>query len=265
MSPALPKLVTFGPMIDSETSRLILSRYRIRYEEERHIFGWVSVLTLLRYGSLQIPVLAGVKPSLVGPMAIVDHFEDTCPAEYILLPAGEPRRAHVLADWARFNGGLATHTAKLAYFHLLPHPDILIEPFVRGIPAAEAKLVPALYPALRATFNLLLGLSAAAADDAWVQTQLALDLVDARLADGRPFLTGDRLTLSDLSLAAAIGPLLLPVGYSAPIPPLERMPQGLQRIVEACRQRPTAALVTRVYAARLADDAAAGVGQVTTA
>jgi glutathione S-transferase len=250
MSAALPKLVTFGPMIDSETSRLLLWRYRVAYTEERHLFGWVSLLTLLRYGSLRIPVLAGPSLRLVGPRAIVDRFDDTCPADRALLPAHEPLRAHVLADWDRFNGNLATHTAKLAYFHLLPHPDILIEPFCRGIPSGEAKLTTPLYPALRAAFTLLLQLSPAAAADAWGQTQRALDLVDQRLADARPFLMGETLTLSDIALAAAIGPLLLPENYSAPIPPLDSMPPALQGIIKECRQRPTATLVTRVYALR---------------
>ncbi len=44
------RLLTFAPMIDSELARLLLSHYRVLYVEEDHLFGWVSLLTLLRGG-----------------------------------------------------------------------------------------------------------------------------------------------------------------------------------------------------------------------
>jgi hypothetical protein len=46
-------MLTFAPMVDSETTRFLLSHYRLAYREERHIFGWASVLTFLYggYGS----------------------------------------------------------------------------------------------------------------------------------------------------------------------------------------------------------------------
>jgi hypothetical protein len=49
----LPKLVTFAPMIDSETWRLLLQHYGIAYEEEPHAFLWGSFLALFRAGSLR--------------------------------------------------------------------------------------------------------------------------------------------------------------------------------------------------------------------
>jgi hypothetical protein len=49
----LPKLVTFAPMIDSETWRLLLQHYGIAYEEEPHAFLWGSILALFRAGSLR--------------------------------------------------------------------------------------------------------------------------------------------------------------------------------------------------------------------
>jgi len=71
---------------------------------------------------------------------------------------------------------------------------------------------------------------------------------DARLAGGRRYLTGDALTLSDISLAAAAAPLLLPEGYRSPIPPLERMPPAMAAIVAEMRQHETARFVQRIYA-----------------
>jgi glutathione S-transferase len=248
-------MLTFGPMIDSELSRFLLWNYRIPYRERRHIFGWASVLTFLHRGYGQIPVIYGDGLSLTGPRALVDHFEPLCPADRILIPPEEPLRTNVEADWDTFNGELATYTSRVAYFNLLPHPDILIEPFIRGIPAREARLTPTLYPALRRLFGLLLRLKPEVVADSLEQAERIVDAVDARVADGRRYLWGDRLTLSDVTLATALGPFLLPPGYTAPIPDLPQMPPEMHKIITSYRQRPSGELVKRIYQARAADSA----------
>jgi hypothetical protein len=121
---------------------------------------------------------------------------------------------------------------------LLPHRDILLEPFVRGIPPVEAKLTPAFYPLLRYLFTLLLQLSPNAVTDALEQTTRIVDDVDHRIADGRRFLWGDSATLSDLAFATALAPLLLPDGYTAPIPTYAQMPAALRQLIDAFRRRP---------------------------
>jgi glutathione S-transferase len=86
-----------------------------------------------------------------------------------------------------------------------------------------------------------------------------VEAVDDRVADGRRFLWGDRLTLSDISFATALAPFLLPPGYAAPIPDLPQMPPVMQEIVTSFRQRPSGELVTRIYQARDANKA----GEIT--
>lgn len=248
--PEPPTLLTFAPMIDSELCRLLLDHYGVRYGERPHLFGWASLLALRHGGTGRIPMLYGRGLRLIGPRALVDHFDRTCAGARRLVPARQPLRTRVQADWERFNGELAAHTAVVAYFHLLPPRDLLMEPFSRGIPAWEASLTRPCYPLLRGLFTLLLRLSPGRAADALIRVRLILDQTDARLADGRSYLTGETLTLSDLALATAAAPLLLPPGYRAPIPALERMPTAMQAIVGEMRRRPTARFVERLYAGR---------------
>ena len=259
-------LLTFAPMIDSELSRLVLTHYGLPYREAWHIFGWASVLTFLHGGYGRIPVLYGDGVRLSGPRAIVDRFDALQPGERRLLPAGQPLRTQVEADWARYHGDLGTHTAVLAYFHLLPHREIMIEPFSRGIPRYEAALVRPCYPLLHRLFYLLLHLGPEKVADALTRVRMAFDRTDARVSDGRPYLAGDTLTLGDFALASATAPLLLPDGYRAPIPPLETMPPELKAIVTEMRQHETARFVQRIYAAHpplppaLARSSAMGAG-----
>ena len=134
----------------------------------------------------------------------------------------------------------------LAYFHLLPHRDIMLEPFFRGIPPRNA-ILGGSYPVQSA----LLRRAAAAlrkAQDALAHIRMIVKKTDARLSDGRRYLAGGALTLSDLSLAAAAAPLLLPDGYRSPIPPLEQMPPQMTAIITELRQHETARFVQRIYA-----------------
>ena len=54
--------------------------------------------------------------------------------------------------------------------------------------------------------------------------------VETRIADGRSYLMGERLTLSDLAFAVAAAPVVLPPSYGGPIPLLEQMPGEIQTV-----------------------------------
>jgi glutathione S-transferase len=249
MSSSEPQLslLTFPPMIDSETSRFVLRHYGVSYGERPHVFGWGSLLGLCRGLTLEVPLLYGGGLRLAGPRAIVDHFDALCDPETMLVPAREPLHTQVEADWELFNGELAAYTAVVAYYYLLPHPEIMLEPFFRGVPRYEKVLFGHTYPLQRAILSLLLRLGAGRADDCLRRGRLIFDHVDGRVKDGRRYLAGDRVTLSDLGFAAAAAPLLLPEGYRAPIPALDTMPQVMKDIVAEMRQRPAAGFVTRIY------------------
>ncbi|WP_237478046.1 hypothetical protein [Lichenibacterium dinghuense] len=245
-------MVTFGPMIDSELSRFVLDHYALPYREERHMFPLGALLCFLRSGNPRMPLIAGPGVKVTGPRALVDHEDPICDPQRILVPAEQPLRTRVEADWDRFNGELGTFTAQIAYFHLLPHPDIMMEPFTRGVGPLEAQLTSPLYPTLNWLLVKLLKLQPELVSDALVMATRIVDGVDRRIADGRRFLNGDRLTLSDLAFATSLAPFILPDGYTAPIPPYDVMPAALRRIMDGFRARPSAALVGRIYAARRA-------------
>jgi hypothetical protein len=62
-----PKMLTFAPMVDSETTRLLCRYYGLDIEEHDHLFGWVSLLALLHGGTGYIPLLYGKGFALTGP------------------------------------------------------------------------------------------------------------------------------------------------------------------------------------------------------
>jgi glutathione S-transferase len=247
-NPILPTLLTFEPMVDSELSRLLLAHYGIAYRERDHLFGWVSLLTLLHGGYGRVPLLYGGGMRLSGPRPIADHFDALSPVAHRLMPADTALAPQVEADWQTYNDGMAADTAVFAYYQLLPARALMTPVFAAPVPAPEAKLTATVYPLLSALLRVLLRLGPQRADEALARIRTTFENTDARVADGRPFLCGDRLTLGDLALASASAPLLLPRGYGAKMPALEEMPRPLRRALEELREHPTAAFVQHLYA-----------------
>ena len=70
------------------------------------------------------------------------------------------------------------------------------------------------------------------------RVDMVFDEVGSRLADGRPFLVGERFSAADLTFAALAAPVLLPPECPA-YPPVADMPVAMRNDVE--RWRATAA------------------------
>lgn len=241
-------MLTFAPMVDSETTRLVLRHYGIPYVERDHLFGWVSLLTLLHGGYGAVPLVYRLGMRLTGPRPIVDRCDAALPAATRLVPVEPDLNRQVEADWKTFNGGMGADTAVFAYFHLLPARALMTPIFAAPVPPAEARLTPMVYPVLRFLFRTLLRLSPARATQAAYNIRAAFDATDHRIADGRRYLCGDRLTLGDIALAAASAPLLQPAGYGAKMPPVDAMPDAIANFIGELRAHPTAAFVDRLYA-----------------
>lgn len=243
-------LLTFPPMIDGELTRFVLDQQGVPYAETPHIALVSNLMAYRRIGSITLPVLSGVGPDIGGARPIIDWSEARCPPDRRLMPDDPAPRAEVETLWKRANDDLAAASAAFAYFHLLPIKPIMIMPLSRGAPGWEVFVTRLFYPVFRAFIGKVLGLTAEKAATSLTVIRTVFGEVDARLADGRPFLTGDRVTLADIAMATAAAPLLLPQGYGAPIPKLEEMPPVLQDLVAELRRTRTAEFVQRVYRQR---------------
>ncbi|MET3722694.1 glutathione S-transferase C-terminal domain-containing protein [Sphingomonas trueperi] len=247
-APGVPATMwTFQPMIDSETTRLIARHYGLDLTERDHLLLSALLLARLFGGSGKVPLLRSKGAALTGPFAVAQHFDAALPAVDRLIPNTPPLSTQVASDWQRYNDVLGTAVAVYAYFYLLPQRALMQPIFAEPVPWIEATLLPLTYPILRAIITYGLKLSPAAAAAAADTIRTSFDATDARIADGRRFLAGDRLTLGDIALCGAAAPLLLPRGYGALMPPIEAMPAPLRGLMEQLRARPTAAFVQRLY------------------
>jgi glutathione S-transferase len=239
------RVITFPPSLDSEFSRFLLTHYGVPYREQRHVMP-LSLLYTLRHGpSLRFPLVYGDSVRLDTVHKIVDHFEPRVPAERRLVP--RDLAAAVRADWRVFHHELNTPTTLWAYHHLLPHRDIMVDPLSRGAPQWEVVAVERGYPLFAGLFRVLLRPTEQRASAALAAIRSVLDRVDARLADGRPFLNGERFSLSDMAFAVAAAPVTWPDEYGGAIPALHDTPRALRSVVGETRARPSGAFALRIY------------------
>jgi len=121
-----PALITFPPSLDSELARFLLAHYGIEYDEQPHAFLFSVFATLRHGGTFIFPLFYTESLKLVGPQAIADYFDQHCSPDLRLWPQAENEKQQVKDDWDLFNQTLAFATAVFAYYHLLPHRQIMI-------------------------------------------------------------------------------------------------------------------------------------------
>jgi glutathione S-transferase len=150
-------------------------------------------------------------------------------------------------DWTVFHSELNTATTLFAYYHLLPLRDIMVRPLSEGAPAWEVTAVDRGYPLFAGMLRALLRPTDQRGAGALATIRSVLGRVDARLADGRRYLNGDRFSLSDMAFAIAAAPVAWPENYGGAVPTLEETPSGLRSVIDETRERPSGALALRIY------------------
>jgi glutathione S-transferase len=242
-----PILITFPPSLDSELARFLVEHYGIQCRENPHVIVFSFFYTLWHGTTVIFPLLYGKSFRLAGPRAIADYFDARCAPALRLWPQAQDQRSQAETDWNLFNGTLAFATAVFAYYHLLPHRNLMIGPLSRGAPEFEQKSVERAYPFFADVLRLLLRLTSQRAHQSLDQIRTIFHAVDARIAGGQKYLVGGALTLSDLAFSVAAAPVVLPPSYGGPIPAFADMPPEIQAAVTELRAHPAGGFALRIY------------------
>ncbi|NUR46355.1 MAG: hypothetical protein HOP91_09430 [Sphingomonas sp.] len=241
-------MLTFAPMIDSECTRRVLGAHGASYEERDRLFGWVSLLTLLHGGYGRVPLVYGKNAAMSGPAPTARFLDAIAAPERRLLPREQPPRQQVEAEFAIYNGELASDVAAFAYYHLLPQREAMIERFGAAVTPLGRKILPSVYGILRWLFSALLRLRPQRIDDVALRIETLLDWSDVRLSDNRPYLVGNRPTLADLGFMSAMAPIVVPPTYERNVPAVADLPPPYREMVMRTRNRPSGRFALDLYA-----------------
>lgn len=242
------RLVTIGFSHFCEKARWALDRTALEYREDHHvpIFHWRA--SFGAGGKRTVPVLVTPGRVLTDSDEILRFADEHVAPERRLFPAEPALRAEVEGLVADFDRGVGPALRRWIYFHLLPVRAAAIEVLTCTGTRWERTLVPALFPVMRALMRRGMKVNASGAERSQQRLEATLAAVEARLADGRRYLVGDRFSAADLTFAALVGALVGPKEHGFPVPERGRQIPAIAAMSAALRARPAGEFVARMFA-----------------
>jgi glutathione S-transferase len=156
----------------------------------------------------------------------------------------ERREIEALEDL--FDEDLGPHTRRWVYFYVLPRRDLLLG-MVTGVPDWERRALGLIFPAARALMRKAMRITPEGAARSRAKIDEVFAKVGGIIADGRPFLSGSRLSAADLTFASLAAPVLLPPTYGAPLPRPQDLPAEAATLIEAWQAHPAGQFALRLY------------------
>jgi glutathione S-transferase len=89
--------------------------------------------------------------------------------------------------------------------------------------------------------------SADAAVESEKRVDATFDRVAERLADGRPYLVGERFSAADLAFAALAGAVVMPPQWGVPLPTPDELPPVAAAKVRELREHPAGRFALRMF------------------
>jgi glutathione S-transferase len=245
MTEARPKLITFAASHFCEKARWALDWHGIDYEEIGWPPGLHIILTKVHGAkSSTLPILFDGGALIQGTGAIIDWAEDKRRDRSRSLTSDKPGEAAEIER--RADAVIGVHVRRLAFAELLPRYAHLVKPALFYRASGWRRFAGhAMWPVAWRIMQRMYDTRPGAAADSRARLEAEFDWLDAKLADGRPYLAGDRFSRADLTVAS----LLANFAQPAELAPEHGMagPASLAADVERWRERPVMGFVRTLY------------------
>ena len=227
-----------------EKARWALDLAGIEYREERHVQGIHQIAARRAGGGKTVPVLVTPDGVLGESSDILAWVDERLPPDTRLF-GGD--RGEIEALCERFDEVLGPADRRLMYVHILPERKLLLSFNNAGVPRWEDRLLRIGFPALSPLVGRVLGIrpGVEVEDEAVVWREF--DFAGELLADGRPYLCGERFSAADLTFAALAAPCVVPKEYTVALPQPENLPAKTVALVERAREHPAGLHALRMF------------------
>ena len=243
------RLVTIPISHYCEKARWALERAGIEYREEPHVQGIHRLAARRAGGGLTVPVLV-TPEGAIGESGEILEWVDARLAPELRLYASDPsERREESALCMRLDEGLGPAGRRLMYVHMLARRELLLRFNNQGVPPWEDLALRAGWPfAVRLVGRVLdIHPGVEIQDEAVVWREL--DHVGELLADGRPYLCGERFGAADLTFAALAAAVIVSPDYGIPLPQPELLPASTAALVLRAREHPAGRYALALIAA----------------
>jgi glutathione S-transferase len=207
MTKARPKLVTFGISHFCEKARWALDWHGITYDEISWPPGVHLVLTK-RCGAkcTTLPIVLDGERVIQGSGAIIDWADQRTQNRDRTLTVADSLEIEQRAD-----NVIGVHVRRLAYSETLPRSPHLVKPALFSNTSRSHRLIGnMMWPVTRRAMMRMYDITPDAASESRSKLESEMSWLDGMLADGRPYLAGDRFSRADIAVTSLLAPFARP-------------------------------------------------------
>lgn len=247
-----PVLITIAISLFNDFARWSLDRCGIRYREKRHAMIVHALASRLAGGGGTTPTLRTAEGVLSDSVAIAEWADAETRRRgtglEIYPDPGSPERGRADVLVARLTSELGPATRRIPWQHLIDHPDLAAHYWAVGIPGWERLVQPWALRVARPLTIRAVGITAERLAAAPATIDSAFEEIAAILADGRPYLLGEHLSVADICFAAMASPAVCPTeGHPVPHYQPEDFPSAIGDRIRAWREHPAGRYTLRMY------------------
>ncbi len=250
---APPRLVSNPISHFCEKARWALDRAGPEYREEFHLPVFSGLAARRAVGTSTVPALVADDVRLGESNDIVRWVDAQLPASmrWLSIEGGEQSELDALV--ARFDLELGPHVRRWCFDQVLSERDLVLGFFEERGPAWERRALAWTYPLAAGFLKRALKITPESVGRSSQKIDACLADVEARLADGRRYLVGERLTAADIGLAVFLAPIAMPAEHPADYVTYASVPETYRRRCDELRARPAGQHALRMYAEHRAE------------
>lgn len=241
------KLITIPISHFCEKARWALDRAGIPFEERAHLQVLHRLPAKRAGGGTTVPVLVCGDTVLTQSADILAWADARAPADRRLYPDDREQLEAIRALERDFDERLGPQGRLWLYDNIRGERALVREYAPTGVPTWQRLGLPIAYGVVARIIDRHFEITPASAAQAIADVRATFDEVGARLADGRPFLIGDRFTAADLTFSALAAAVLSPPGYGVPLPRPDELPPAMATIVRELREHPAGRHALRMF------------------
>jgi glutathione S-transferase len=231
------RLITIPISHYCEKARWALERVDIPYREERHVQGIHQLYARRAGGGITVPVL--VTPGgAIESQEILEWVDARTPTEHRLFPQEPDARREVERLCRRFDEKLGPKGRRLMYVHMFAQRGLALGFNNTGVPAWEDRMTrygwTLIVRVIRRVLDVRPGIEIEDEAAVWGE----LDYVAELLADGRPYLCGERFGAADLTFASLAASITFPPSYGVALPQPDLLSKATAALVQRAREHP---------------------------
>ena len=206
------RLVTIPISHYCEKARWALDRAGLEYREQRHVQAIHRFYVRRAGGGATAPVLVTPDGALGESEQVLEWVDRQLAPGWRLLPDETHARDEVLALSRRFDEVLGPAGRRLIYVHMFQDTSLVLRFNNAGVPAWESHALRYGWRPITAIVRRVLDIRPGVEVQDRATVWRELDFAAQLLADGRPYLCGERFSAADLTFAALCAPVTVPPG-----------------------------------------------------